>query len=61
MMSMTTRTKTVISSAVAGLELLGLTAIPAIAHNSDQVTTSTIALNHNQSATTPSVSRTTRT
>lgn len=55
---MTTRTKTIISSAVAGLALLGLTAIPVIAQNSDQVTTSTIPLRHNQSAT-PSASEAT--
>lgn len=57
---MSTRNKTIISAAVAGLAMLGLTAIPAIAHNHDQVTKSTIAVNHDQSAT-PSTSGATRT
>lgn len=48
---MTTRNKTIISGAVAGLAMLGLTAVPAIAHNHDQVTKSTIAVNHGQSTT----------
>lgn len=38
-MSITTRTKTIVSGSIAGLALLGLTAIPAFARN------------HNQSAT----------
>lgn len=52
-MSITTRTKTIISGAAAGLALLGLTAIPARAHNYNQATTSTVALHHNQSVTPP--------
>lgn len=59
-MSMTTRNKTIISGAVAGLAMLGLTAVPAIAHNHDQVTKSTIAVNHGQS-TTPRTSGATQT
>lgn len=35
-MNITTRTKTIISASVAGLALLGLTAIPALAHNYNQ-------------------------
>ncbi len=37
-MSMNTRTKTIISSAVAGIALLGLTAIPARARNQSVTT-----------------------
>lgn len=57
---MTTRNKTIISGVVTGLAMLGLTAVPAIAHNHDQATKSTIAVNHDQSAT-PSTSGATRT
>lgn len=57
---MTTRNKTIITGAVAGLAMLGLTAVPAIAHNHAQATKSTIAVNHDQSAT-PSTSGATRT
>lgn len=49
-MSKTTRTKIIISGTAAGLALLGLTAVPVKAQNHGQVTTSTIALHHSQSA-----------
>lgn len=57
---MNTRNKTIISGVVAGLAMLGLTAVPALAHNHAQATKSTIALNHDQSVT-PSTSGANRT
>lgn len=49
--NMTTRIKTLMAGSVTGLTLLGLTAIPAVAHNHDKAATTTVASNHDRATT----------